>query len=284
MAVIAAFKDAGAAIRQHPRLLLAGLGVAVVGHLLTVGEMAHESLTAGLTIIGWICAFPFLLGGFLGVAQAAIHDAEVTLGRFLRAGRGNYLRMLLAMLLLIAVVIGGMFVALLGGFLFSVTTIAVLAVAGLTEQVAFGAGAFVLIALPLLAFAGVVVLAAGVQFYGAAIVIERQSPRGAFERSMTVVKENLRSGVGFTILWGLLTHTFLESRYLLAGILSTSGLRQVVAGISSQPSIISTPLVILQTAVAFTYLYAVYTAFYLRLTGETPETIANQGPTEPTNA
>ncbi|MFT4957945.1 MAG: hypothetical protein ACI9EZ_001265 [Halobacteriales archaeon] len=266
MTVIASFRDGLRILSDNPRLLAAAVIVASVGHLATFGELAGVPYGTVLGNVGWVLTFPFLLSGFIGMAAPAIENADASFDRFLRAGRRHYGRMLVAPIVLVAIVIG--IFALIG--VLSVVPLVLLFVADVAVGGAplIAAGAF-FVAGPWITLAVLLVTIVSLQFYATAIVVDNEDVTDAFRRSAGLVRQNVGSVLGFTLLWGVLTGAVLSPGYLLAGALTEAGTVDHLTFGSQLPQPVLVPVLVLVTAVAFAYSYTVYTAYYVRLVDET---------------
>ncbi|MFC4540686.1 hypothetical protein ACFO5R_01940 [Halosolutus amylolyticus] len=275
MVVLAAFRDGWTALRKNPTLLLAGFAVAIVSRLQRTGTLTDSAVVDGLASITFFVAFPFVTGGFIGMALEAVRESETSIRRFVRAGRAHYRRMLGATVLFtavaMAVVFGGLSIVTIGGvvWLFSVETVG--------ETVAFATmagfvGAYLLTIVLVLTF---------VQFYDAAVVVEGAGTTGALSRSVDVVRSNLPGALVFSVLWLVLLNTVLQPSAMVEAVESLSiaataagpaDPRAIAAGtvaidLGVAPAI-AQPIGVAVPAVTGAYLYTVYTAFYVRLVAE----------------
>jgi hypothetical protein len=265
MTVIASFRDGLRILSDNPRLLVAAVIVASVGHLATFGELAGIPHGTVLGNVGWVLTFPFLLSGFIGMAAPAIENADASFDRFLRAGRRHYGRMLVAPIVFVAILIG--IFALIG--VLSVVPLVLLFVVDVAVAGAplIAAGAF-FVAGPWITLAVLLATIVSLQFYATAIVVDNEGVTDAFRRSAGLVRQNVGSVLGFTLLWGVLTGAVLSPGYLLAGALTEAGTVDRLTFGSHLPQPVLVPVLVLMTAVAFAYSYTVYTAYYVRLVDE----------------
>jgi len=196
MAVLKALRRTPGALRRSPVLFVPIL----VLLLFQVPQLVLQSvdpLVAGVVSLGlsllFVFVMPFFQAGVVGMADEAL-DGHTSLGRFLDEGRSNYVSVLVAYLLLVAVnfVIGFVvfFVAIFGGFAFfgdvgGGTNLAVLGTVGVI------AGGLVL------AYLLFVFL---IQFYAQAIVIDDFGAVAGIEHSVSVVRQHLVSTLGYTLL------------------------------------------------------------------------------------
>lgn len=266
MAVFESFRDGWTALRTTPWLLLAGgllVGLPLVGALdLGTAEPAAD-LAVGLL-------FPFVLGGFLATAVTAVRGGECSLRSFLRAGAANYLRLAGAAVLFAVGIAALMTVATMLGFL----PLVFLAVADLGEVTAVGAGlgAAVSLAATLVALVATLLF---LQFSAPAIVAEDRGVVDAFRRSGALVRRNLGSTVGFTLLWGLVVGAVPTLRPLLE-----SGGHETLQSVGLPPAV-PVAVVGIVSVVGLTYCYTVYVAYFLRLTGSLPAWHREPGTADP---
>ncbi|MFC7097625.1 hypothetical protein [Halobaculum marinum] len=139
---------------------------------------------------------PFVQAGFIGMADEAL-DGHTSLSTFVAAGKANFVQVFLVYLLLVGVNLAlGLF-----GFVAAVVAVVSLYPGGGTPST------------PLLVAAGLVVLAVVlaylvlvfvVQFYGQAIVVDDYDALDALRHSYALVRRNLVSVLGYTLLVGAL--------------------------------------------------------------------------------
>ncbi|WP_415382528.1 hypothetical protein [Halosimplex sp. TS25] len=264
MAALAAFRDGWTALRTNPALLLGGLFVALVVHVQTVGEGAVSPAVSVLASLGVFLAFPFVAGGFTGMALGAIRGGDAGLGEFARAGRTYYLRVLVAAVLIVAVVIGVMTLSLPITFV----PLAIVVFGGLGETAWFGAVGFSF-AVTLLTLPAVLLSVFFLQFSLTAVVAEDVGARAALSRSARLVRRNFWSVVGFSLLWGLLSGSALTPESLSEAISLDADLGFHGAW-SDELSVVASLVVLLLTTVTSAYFYTVYTAYYVRIAEATP--------------
>ncbi|SHG39077.1 DUF7847 domain-containing protein [Halobaculum gomorrense] len=148
----------------------------------------------------YLVLVPFVQAGLIGMADEAL-DGRTSVATFVAAGKANFVSMFVVSLILFGVNIA------LGAIAF---------VAGIVGVVSFYSGGAVGTGGPntaLLAVVGLVVLAAVlaylvvaflIQFYGQAIVIDGYDAIDSVKRSVGVVRRNLVSVLGYTVLVGVL--------------------------------------------------------------------------------
>jgi hypothetical protein len=290
-AVVPAFRDGANALRSNPVLLFAGLLLAAGSQLQHVGEAVESPpLEVGVSL-AWLLVFPFVLGGFLGLARTALEGTATSLGEFVSAGRTYYGRILLGTVAFVLLVVVTLFVLGALGFVFGV--VGMLAFAAMDETAAFamvlatGIG-WVLLLLVVVLF---------VQFYDVAIVVEDAGVTDAFRRSVRLVRSNLTSVIGFSLVWVVLLNLFVVPEYAVELLfaetapqvpadaapvmpLDTAWETPVDAALEMPvdilpaipvdigieiPAAVALPVAIAISAIGCTYFYTVYTAYYLRL-------------------
>jgi len=184
----------GALIRNPIIVLLVGLF-----GLIQLPQFALQSthpLVAGLISLGisavMVLVIPFFLGGLIGMADEAL-DGRTDVGTLVTEGKSNYITLLLAYLAILAVnVVFGFvafFVAIIGG-------IGVFVGEGQPGVAALGALAIVAILFVLV----YLLVAFVVQFYPHAIVLSDSGLVGGFKRSIGLVRQNLLSVTGYTLI------------------------------------------------------------------------------------
>ncbi|NLV11835.1 hypothetical protein [Haloarcula argentinensis] len=259
MVTVSAFKDGSAALRENPILFVAGLLIGTVSQLQYVDHLIESPrLSAGISLV-WLIVFPLVLGGFIGTAQAAIEGMDTSLTQFFIQARAHYFPLLLATVLFILIVFG---TAVGLGFIGFILGIGSMALAPINEMAAFIAG----VGYMLIWLLSILVVIMFVQFYDTAIVIENQSVTDAFQNSVGLVRSNLRSVAGFSLVWSVLLNAFFIPEYLLRLTLTDAGPADVLPIEIGIPMPILLLLGIALSSVGFAYFYTVYTAYYLRLT------------------
>lgn len=261
---VAAFRDGVDALRAHPRLLVGGLLVGVARHPRFVGRVIDAPGPSAGVGLACLLALPFVAGGFVGLARAALAGDEASAGAFLASARSHYLRLgagiCLFVVLVTGVAIGLGLVSLAvgaGGLL--------LASGSEAASVATSVGAVLVWAAALF---GVVLSA---QFFTAAIVIEGRGVVASFRRSVSLVRSHPASVLGFSILWSGASHLVVVPGYAV-GTPATDGAGAGAVTLPlvdlAVPSAVAVPVAIGVSTVASAYLYTVYVAYYVRLTGD----------------
>ena len=263
MVLVSAFKDGFAALRANPILLAAGLLVGAGSQLQYVDQFIESPLLSAGASLAWLIVFPFVLGGFIGTAHAAVKGTDTSVFQFVTIARTHYLRLVLATVVFVVIVLG---TAIGLGVVWFVLGIGVMTLGAIHEMVAFAAG----VGSTLVWLASILVVLMFVQFYDAAIVIENQSHTDSFRRSIALVRSNFKSVVGFSIVWTLLLNMFLIPEYLIQLTMTDAGPADVFPVDPGIPIAVLLPVGIMLSAIGFAYLYTVYTAYYLRLISDSP--------------
>ncbi|MDS0284523.1 hypothetical protein [Haloarcula onubensis] len=205
MAVLNALRRTPNALRRNPVVLAPILVLSVLQvpqlALQAVNPLLSSVVSLGLSLVLFVVT-PFFQGGLIGMADEAL-AGRTTLQTFVDDGKANYVSILVAYLVLMAIyvalglvvffvtLVGGIFVIGSGG-LGSANT-AVLAVLGTVLA------AVVLLYLLALFF---------LQFYGQAIVLEDMGAVDGLRHSMSVVRQHIVSVLGYSILVGILGGVF----------------------------------------------------------------------------
>ncbi|WP_256288499.1 hypothetical protein [Halobellus inordinatus] len=216
MAVLTALRQSPGALLRNPVLFVPILALMIVQFpillLQSVNPLLASVASAALSLV-FVAAMPFVQGGLFAMADEAL-GGRTALDTFVAAGKQYYVAILIAYLVLVAVnFVFGMFgfaASIAGGVLFlgsggfQSANLAALAVIG------------VVVAVALLAYLLIVFF---VQFYGQAIVLEDRDAVDGLKRSVGVVRGNLLSTFGYTVLagvvGGLLGSVFAVSSYFL---------------------------------------------------------------------
>jgi hypothetical protein len=269
MAALQALRPAASGIVRNPILVLltAVFGLSQLPSLLVpTGQPILASLVSLGTTGALILVLPFLQGGVLAMAGEAI-TGETNLGTLIAEGKANYVSLLLAYFVLLAInavfgffVFVGAFVAVIGGSVASAgsspagtgvvtgdsTVLAVIAI------IALGA---VLVYLLVTLF---------VQFYAHAIVLDDRDVVAGFRRSVGLVRSHLLSVVGYSLVLGvgsLLIGTLAAGASLVFGP-RTQGSTALPSPVADLVSVEPTVAIIAVLAVAFLVLTGVFGAFY----------------------
>ena len=263
MVLVSAFKDGFAALQANPILLAAGVLVGAGSQLQYVDQFIKSPLLSAGASLAWLVVFPFVLGGFIGTARAAIDGTDTSVFKFVAIARTHYVRLLLATVMFVVIVLGTAIGLGLVGFILG---IGVMTLGAVHEMAAFAAG----VASTLVWLVSILAVIMFVQFYDAAIVVENQSLTDSFRRSIGLVRSNLRSVLGFSLVWALLLNAFLVPEYLVQLTVTDAGSADVLPVDPGIPMAVLLPVGIVLSAIGFAYLYTVYTAYYLRLISNSP--------------
>jgi hypothetical protein len=263
MVMVSAFKDGSAALRANPTLLVAGLLVGAGGQLQYLDQVVDSPLVSAGASLGWLVVFPFVLGGFIGTARAAIEGTDASIHQFVTTARTHYVRLLVATVAFLLIILGTAIGAGTVGLVFGVGS---MALAAINETAAFVGGVVSLVVW----LVSLLVVIMFVQFYDAAIVIEEQSVTDSFRRSVALVRANLTSVVGFSLVWTLLVNLFFIPEYLVQLTVTDAAPAEVLPVDLGIPIAVLLPIGTVLSAVGFAYFYTVYTAYYLRLISDAP--------------
>lgn len=253
-----AFTDGMTALRTTPTLLVAGgclVGLPLLS-LVDVGPQFEPLLSLARAL-----AFPFVLGGFLGMAVETIRGDGSSLTQFIRAGVANYARLLAASVVFLVGLLG--LVLLVSGLM--LVPIAVLVVAGSSDIAVAGAVLGVLLSSVATLLSVPIALLFG-QFFAVAIVAEDRGVTGAFTRSAGVVRRNFGNVVAFSVLWVVVVGLIPDPERLLE-----TGVRWSLPTLGFPAEAASTATLLAVgtlSSVALTYCYTVHTAYFLRLTDD----------------
>lgn len=199
MAVVQALQAAGRTLRRNPIIA----GVVLVLTLLQLptqfGQLAGPFVSAllglGFTVVMVIVA-PFVFGGLIGMAAEGL-TGTTSFDTFVEAGKRYYRSLLGAYLLLL----GGVIILWIVG---SVASIALIAVIGIASGGVSGTASPAFIAMFLVGTGVSLLVLFGplffVQFYGQAIVLDGKSAIGGFKHSIGLVRRNLVSVFGYSVL------------------------------------------------------------------------------------
>ena len=238
----------------------------VVLYLLTSIQTVSQSVfpivgaLVSLVVSGVLLfATPLFHGGTIGMTNEAATSGRTSLGSFLTYGKQYYLSVLGAYLLFLAIMIalfvaGGIVGAIIAVGYFAVESVAVLAVGAVVG--------LVFVAL----YIG---LSMALQFYAHAIVIEEYGAVDSLTRSVAVVRQNLRSVVGY---FGILLAGGTVIIAVYGGLLWASPV-----DFFAEPGSVSLSIAVVEALVTIVVLaplgavYLVYSVlFYRSLLGEAP--------------
>ena len=207
---------------------------------------------------------PFILGGFLTMIDEGL-DGSTRLESFVRGGKANYVSMLGATLL---------FGAILFGVSFAAMFVLIFAGVGAIAAGSGGGGMGIVLAGMAMAMLIVAVIYMFLQFYDTAIVVSDAGAVDSFSQSVDLVRQNIVSVVGFTLVFSAiqllgqgpgmaLYFSALEFTEPGTGTGTGTDAGQTVA--SESTLFLSTAVTVvfgtLATAYAYTYLVAYYRSF-----------------------
>lgn len=273
MAALQSLRPAVSGLVRNPILVLvtALYGLFQLPNLLV--ESTSPILASVISLVTFgalVVVLPFFQGGVLGMADEAV-GGKTSLGALVGAGKANYVPLLLGYFVLLAVNMVFGFIAFMGGIIVVIGG----SVAGMSGG-GSGMGGPTAVDAPSLGFdptllAVVGIVAVGllllyllitffVQFYAHAVVLDDTELVDGFRRSAGLVRSNLLSTVGYTVL--------LTGGGLLVGVLAAAG--SLVFG-PQQPAgspfaeivtIEPTPAVVAALALGYVLLTGIAGAFY----------------------
>ena len=203
MAALHSLRPAVDGIVRNPVLLLvtALYGLVQVPSFLVPSTRPTLAALVSLVAFGVVLlALPFFQGGLLGMASEAI-AGRTGLGTLVAEGRGNYLSLLLAYLVLLAINVAFGFVAFMGGLILIIGGLASIPTG---SPGAPGAGidptllTLVAVVVGGLLFAYLLVTFF-IQFYAHSIVLDDAELVEGFRRSVGVVRSHPLSVAGYTL-------------------------------------------------------------------------------------
>ena len=197
MAVLTALRKVPGAIGRNPILvvLFGSLGLLQAPQMLA--QTINPIVAILVSLLFWVVYIfvtPFIHAGGIAVADEAL-EGRTRIGTFIEGGKRNYRSMLGAYLLLLAVTIPLGIIAFVG-FL----------VAGISVGLA-GGGAGGLVAIVgwlLLVGLAFFVIMLFTQFYGQAIVLNDAKAVAGLKQSVSFVRANFASTLGYSVLTGIL--------------------------------------------------------------------------------
>ena len=190
MAAINSLTKVPSVLSSNPVLFVPIVALYLLTSVQTVSQSVFPLVGALVSIVisgVFVFLAPLFHGGTIGMTNEAATSGRTSLGSFLTYGKQYYLSVLGAYLLFLAIMIalfvaGGIVGAIIAVGYFAVESVAVLAVGAVVG--------LVFVAL----YIG---LSMALQFYAHAIVIEEYGAVDSLTRSVAVVRQNLRSVVGY---------------------------------------------------------------------------------------
>jgi hypothetical protein len=194
MAALQSLPQAVKAVARNP-ILVAFVGVVGVVQLLQLLFQPAQPLLAAAVSLGmtgfFILAVPFFQGGIIGMGEEAL-SGRTGARRFVSAGRANYLRLLVAYVIVFAV-----------NFVLSIAVTVAAIIGGIGLYASDGAAS--LAALGTVAVVGLLFVLAYllitffIQFYAHAIVLGETGLVTGFRRSVSLVRRNILSVLGYSL-------------------------------------------------------------------------------------
>ncbi|WP_440990117.1 DUF7847 domain-containing protein [Haloarchaeobius baliensis] len=215
MGAISSAKHAGSTLARNPILFLVATVFAVVQLPQILLQWTGLPFVASLFNLVTVVVVPFLIGGIYGMAEEGL-DGTTSVDTFWRAGRENYVSLLVAAIFFALVVFVVVFVAVVVLVFVTLLSVGAAGLEGGVSPAALVVPGLVGLALFVLYLATVVFL----QFYEAAIVVDDADVLDSLKESYRFVRGNLLSTIGFTVVrWtpGVLT-SLLTAYFVVASI------------------------------------------------------------------
>ncbi|WP_418282978.1 hypothetical protein [Halorubrum sp. DTA98] len=191
MALLKALREAPRLLREQPILFVP----MAIFAILQTPQLFVDTLDPMISIVGsllltglFVFVTPVFYAGTIGMANDAAIGSPTSLGRFWSHAKEFYASVLIAYLFITAVTFGFGFAVSIGVFV----AIVAIGAGGGGLPLTLGVGG--VIALFVLAF---LIALFAVHFYAHAIAIEGNGPVDGLSRSVTVVRHNLKSVVGY---------------------------------------------------------------------------------------
>jgi hypothetical protein len=243
------------AVKRNPIIIVFSLLFALLQlPALFAGQLdpGLSTLVSLVSSVLSVAIVPFVMGGMIGMADEGL-DGHTSASAFIEYGKSNYVRVLAAYLLLVALmVVLYLGVSIVGGILTVIVGISVLssgAGSGTMMGVFFLLFAFTFLVMAIPAFF--------FQFFAHAVVLDDMGIVDSFKRSFGVVRNNFLTVLGYFLV--VMVAGFVSG--LVGGIGSLLGTAsQVPGGLASLPSL-SLP-VVLAIQVVGVLLVGLYTSFY----------------------
>lgn len=236
MALQTAFRRTPSTLASNPVLFVPVL----VLTLLQVPQLLLQSsapILASLVSLAasalYLVAVPFVQAGLIGMADEAL-DGRTSLSTFLAAGKEHFVSVFVVYLILLGVNIALGVVAFIAGIVGVVSLYPGGAPSAGGGNTALLAGVAVVVLAVVLAY---LVVAFLIQFYGQAIVIDDYGAIDSITHSAGVVRRNLVSVLGYSLLVGVLAGAF----GAVVGLGSALAAPQFGAGGTVDPFVVSLP-------------------------------------------
>ncbi|TQQ82135.1 DUF7847 domain-containing protein [Halonotius roseus] len=195
MAAIRSLKPAIGSLVRNPIIIVVAAVVALLQlpQLLAPTTSPLLSTVISLVMSGALLLFlPFYQGGIIGMADES-RTGTTSIGTLIQAGKSNYVSLLLSYVVVLAIGVAfGIIVAIfavIGG-------VGLVAGGGQPSPAILAVGGLVGLLL-VVGYLGAMVF---IQFYGHEIVLNDAAVAEGFKRSVTLVRENLLSAIGYSLL------------------------------------------------------------------------------------
>lgn len=198
--IIQALQAGSSALRRNPSIVAIMLVISLLQLPTQFAQLAGPLVSAvfslGVSLL-FILLVPFIFAGMIGMADEAL-NGKTSLSTFVETGKQYYLSMMGAYLLVLG-----------GSIVFGLVVFIALTVFGITVFAAVGGASGASVSGAVLGGIALVVIAGlflsfiplfFIQFYGQAIVLDGESAIGGFKRSVSLVRRNLLSVFGYSML------------------------------------------------------------------------------------
>ena len=266
MTALQALRPAASGVVRNPILVLitAVFGLSQLPNLLV---QPTQPILAALISLGTtgvlVLVLPFFQGGLIGMASEAI-AGRTSLGTLVAEGKANYVSLLLGYFVLLAINLVFGFVVFFGAFI-GVVGISMGGSGESFSDAGLAGGDLTLLAVVAIIALGLVLayflVTFFIQFYAHAIVLDDTELVAGFRRSVGLVRSNLLSVFGYTVLLGVGS--------LLVGILAAGasllvGPQAQGAGspLSEVATVDPTPALVAALAIGYVLLTGLFGAFY----------------------
>jgi hypothetical protein len=198
MAVLKALRQTPGAFWRNPVIAIPMIALMLLQAPSFATEFVDPFVAVAISVaisVVYIFLIPFFQGGIIGMADEAL-DGSTSLGTFMAAGKSNYLSIFGAYLLLIAVnaVFG---IAVFFAFFLGIGA------AYIGGNGGGGGTSFIIVAaIGLIVVLGYLLFNFFIQFYSQAIVIDANGAVDGLKRSISIVRRNLLSTFGYSLLAG----------------------------------------------------------------------------------
>lgn len=198
--IIQALQAGSSALRRNPSIVAIMLVISLLQLPTQFAQLAGPLVSAvfslGVSLL-FILLVPFIFAGMIGMADEAL-NGKTSLSTFVETGKQYYLSMMGAYLLVLG-----------GSIVFGLVVFIALTVFGITVFAAIGGASGASVSGAVLGGIALVVITGlflsfiplfFIQFYGQAIVLDGESAIGGFKRSVSLVRRNLLSVFGYSML------------------------------------------------------------------------------------